>query len=78
MSHFVFDHQIYNSAQEVKSSLNQNVGFNVNRFSIANSGVFCNNDSQPNKRCLDYQVRFCCGKLIFSLNNEQWGLHNDG
>ena len=27
---------------------------------LRGDGLFCINEDQPDKRCLDYEVRFCC------------------
>ena len=60
---------IYNSVEEIKSRLNQTVHFVSNRFQSLGVGMYClNSENTGNGGCLDYQVRFCCGKLqLFSL-----------
>ena len=55
---------IYNSAEEIKKSLNQTVHFVVNRYALFGWGVglSCNNGENLRAGCFDYQVRFCCGE----------------
>ena len=56
---------IYNSADEVKCYLNQNVHFVVNRCLTYGIGMWCKNAENPPyppDNCLDYRVRFCCGE----------------
>ena len=52
---------VYNSPFEIKSKLNQVVTFKVNRYESLGVGMWCNNEAN-NGKCLDYEVRFCCGK----------------
>ena len=58
---------IYNSAEEIKSHLNQNVHFVVDRYSQYGVGVgmWCKNDENAPAGCFDYRVRFCCGESNF-------------
>jgi hypothetical protein len=58
---------IYNSAEEIKSNLNQNVHFVVDHYSQyqVGNGMWCKNDENAPSGCFDYQVRFCCGEYNF-------------
>ena len=60
---------LYNSAEEIKTVLNQTVHFVCNRFQLLGVGMYCvNSENTANGGCLDYQVRFCCGNhKLFSL-----------
>ena len=60
---------IYNSVEEIKSRLNQTVHFVSNRFQSLGVGMYClNSENTGNGGCLDYQVRFCCGKPQFIIS----------
>ena len=64
---------IYNSAEEVKSNLNQVVHFVLNRYMTPGIGMYCRNDENINAAaygCRDYRVRFCCGEFEFYLKPE--------
>ena len=61
----------YNSPQEVKADLNQNVTFVVNSYQSLGVGMYCRNKDQNGTicphDCYDYEARFCCGKLNLLL-----------
>ena len=60
---------LYNSAEEIKTVLNQTVHFVCNRFQLLGVGMYCvNSENTANGGCLDYQVRFCCGKPQFIIS----------
>ena len=57
----------YNSPQEVKARLGQNVTFVVNSYQpLLGVGMYCRNEDQNGTLCphgcMDYEARFCQGK----------------
>jgi len=54
---------VYNSADEIKSNLNQVVRFVVNRYKALQVGMVCiNTENTATGGCFNYEIRFCCGK----------------